>query len=564
MIKRIIHIDQNFPRRLNEQDSLKTISDTNWGFNTKGQTLNGEIVTESPQKKTIDNVNDSINVDQTFEDGKVSTVQLDNLEQDKQIRFNANVFNYIVHTELSNVILKYDSPVVYAEGKEDTYTGIFTWREKYIVLDGYDYHILFDILMHDPIGVDAHAYEAYVRNTLFGHVDRKISYDTVNTTPVEHVSYATFEDEQNATSGAEGSAIPTEGSWITVHSTSKKGVSQEHFKISKLIDKYDGKEDTESVFKVSIQLSGQGYDDKYINTDEDKYANWLSIINSSESTEQQIIDAWNACNGIKFKFFDVAGNVTYWVMPKIEIMVVTLDELYHMQKLTLEFVDTRPSDLFLGTDLIGRTTVKVTNRNSKLVSYPIVISLDTESIGQLYRNTYKELYLKNDKLFSIAKIATEDVGNIAESGWVIAHAIVDVDNFIDELEFARIMIQNLLRADGSLGEWIKECNDNTRKISLDPFVPQYLKETTDKDNAYYRFNKFTERYLNTMYKAYGKNCYISVLEAIARIGNFNDCSSVYAALLDKYDNDHGDMMHIDVDEIELLTCVQRQEAKDET
>ena len=564
MIKRIIHIDQNFPRRLNEQDSLKTISDTNWGFNTKGQTLNGEIVTESPQKKTIDNVNDSINVDQTFEDGKVSTIQLDNLEQDKQIRFNANVFNYIVHTELSNVILKYDSPVVYAEGKEDTYTGIFTWREKYIVLDGYDYHILFDILMHDPIGVDAHAYEAYVRNTLFGHVDRKISYDTVNTTPVEHVSYATFEDEQNATSGAEGSAIPTEGSWITVHSTSKKGVSQEHFKISKLIDKYDGKEDTESVFKVSIQLSGQGYDDKYINTDEDKYANWLSIINSSESTEQQIIDAWNACNGIKFKFFDVAGNVTYWVMPKIEIMVVTLDELYHMQKLTLEFVDTRPSDLFLGTDLIGRTTVKVTNRNSKLVSYPIVISLDTESIGQLYRNTYKELYLKNDKLFSIAKIATEDVGNIAESGWVIAHAIVDVDNFIDELEFARIMIQNLLRADGSLGEWIKECNDNTRKISLDPFVPQYLKETTDKDNAYYRFNKFTERYLNTMYKAYGKNCYISVLEAIARIGNFNDCSSVYTALLDKYDNDHGDMMHIDVDEIELLTRVQRQEAKDET
>lgn len=564
MIKRIIHIDQNFPRRLNEQDSLKTISDTNWGFNTKGQTLNGEIVTESPQKKTIDNVNDSINVDQTFEDGKVSTVQLDNLEQDKQIRFNANVFNYIVHTELSNVILKYDSPVVYAEGKEDTYTGIFTWREKYIVLDGYDYHILFDILMHDPIGVDAHVYEAYVRNTLFGHVDRKISYDTVNTTPVEHVSYATFEDEQNATSGAEGSAIPTEGSWITVHSTSKKGVSQEHFKISKLIDKYDGKEDTESVFKVSIQLSGQGYDDKYINTDEDKYANWLSIINSSESTEQQIIDAWNACNGIKFKFFDVAGNVTYWVMPKIEIMVVTLDELYHMQKLTLEFVDTRPSDLFLGTDLIGRTTVKVTNRNSKLVSYPIVISLDTESIGQLYRNTYKELYLKNDKLFSIAKIATEDVGNIAESGWVIAHAIVDVDNFIDELEFARIMIQNLLRADGSLGEWIKECNDNTRKISLDPFVPQYLKETTDKDNAYYRFNKFTERYLNTMYKAYGKNCYISVLEAIARIGNFNDCSSVYTALLDKYDNDHGDMMHIDVDEIELLTRVQRQEAKDET
>lgn len=564
MIKRIIHIDQNFPRRLNEQDSLKSISDTNWGLNTEGVSLNGEIVTESPQKKTVDTISNSINVDQAFENEKVSTMQFDNLEQDRQIRFNANVFNYIVHTELSNVILKYDSPVVYAEGKEDAYTGNFTWKEKYLVLDGYDYHILFDILMHDPIGVDAYAYEAYVRNTLFGQVSRKNSSNNAATAPVEHVSYAMFEDEQTATSGVEGSTIPSEGSWITVHSTSKKGVSQEHFKISKLIDKFTGKEDIESIFKVSVQLSGQGYDDKYINTDENKYADWLNAINNPESTEQQIVDTWTMCNGVKFKFFDVAGNVTYWVMPKIEIVVVTLDELYHMQKLILEFVNTRPSDLFLGTDLIGRTTVKVTNRNSKLVSYPIVISLDTESIGQLYRNTYKELYFKNDKLSSIAKIATEDVGNIDESGWVIVHAILDVDDFVDELEFARIMIQNLLRADGSLGEWIKECNDNTRKILLDPFVPQYLKETTDKDNAYYRFVKFTEKYLNTMYKAYGKNCYIGILEAIARISNFNDCSRIYSTLLDKYDNDHGDMMHIDADEIEFLTSVQRQEAKDET
>lgn len=563
MIKRIIHIDQNFPRRLNEQDSLNTISDTNWGFNTEGQSLNGEIVTESPQKKTSNNINNSANVDQTFENGQVSSVQLDNLEQDKQIRFNANVFSYIVHTELSNVILKYDSPVVYAEGKEDSYTGIFTWKEKYLVLDGYDYHILFDILMHDPIGVDAYAYEAYVRNALFGQVDRKDKSDFTATTPVEHVSYATFENEQTAIPGEEDSARPTEGSWITVHSTSKKGVSQEHFKISKLPNKFNGKDDTESIFKVSVQLSGQGYDDKYINTDTDKYTDWLNVINNHDSTEQQIINAWNACNGVKFKFFDVAGNVTYWVMPKIEIVVVTLEELYHMQKLVLEFVNTRPADLFLGTDLIGRTTVKVTNRNSKLVSYPIVISLDQESIGQLYRNTYKELYLKNDKLSSIAKIATEDVGNIADSGWVIAHAVVDIDDFVDELEFARIMIQNLLRADGSVGEWIKECNDNVRKILLDPFVPQYLKETTDKDNAYYRFVKFTEKYLNTMYKAYGKNCYISILEAIARISNFNDCSMIYSALLDKYDNDHGDMIHIDSDEVELLTEVQRQESEDE-
>ena len=116
-----------------------------------------------------------------------------------------------------------------------------------------------------------------------------------------------------------------------------------------------------------------------------------------------------------------------------------------------------------------------------------------------------------------------------------------------------------LRADGSLGEWIKECLDNTRKITLDPFVSQYLKESSNKNNAYYKFVKFTERYLNTMFKAYDKECYISVLEAIARIGNFNDYTTIYKNLLDKYDNDHGDMLHVTADDLTLLIDTDRQE-----
>ena len=163
----------------------------------------------------------------------------------------------------------------------------------------------------------------------------------------------------------------------------------------------------------------------------------------------------------------------------------------------------------------------------------------------------------------IAKIATEDVGNIDDSGWVIAHAYIDIADFIDELNFARIMVRNITRVDGSLGEWIKECSDNLRKITLDPFVPQYLKETTDKNSAYYKFVKFTERYFNTMFKAYDKNCYISVLEAISRIGNFNDYTTIYNNLLDKYDNDHGDMLHITSDELALLIDIEKQDEKDE-
>ena len=554
MFKRVVHIDQDFPRRFSEQATKTGPNHANWGFNTTAASLNGNITTEPTHangKLTQDDVNNESLVDASYDKMQLTQLQLDNLaahsNDGKQIRFNANVFNYIVHTEINNIILKYDAPVVYTEGKENKETGEFTWKEHYLVLKGYDYHILFDILMHDPMGIDAACYEAYVRNKKFGQVLRKNSTPS-DVSPNELVSYATFTDEQTVVEHS--GDCPIAGKWITLHS------STEHFKIEKMLDPYD---ETDSSFRISVQLSGQGYDTNYINTSDTKYQAWKTAIDDPNSSEELITQRWEECEGVKFKFFDVAGNITYWVMPYIEIDVVTLEELYNMKKLVLEFIDTRPADLFLGTDLIGRTTIKVTNPNIKLVDQPILINLDKESIGEIYPSTQQYQYVLSETYHKIATISTEDVGNIAESGWVIAHAEVDIEDFIDELEFARIMVRNLLRADGALGEWIKECLDNTRKITLDPFVSQYLKESTDKNNAYYKFVKFTERYLNTMFKAYDKDCYISVLEAIARIGNFNDYTTIYKNLLDKYDNDHGDMLHIDADDITLLIDADRQE-----
>ena len=66
-----------------------------------------------------------------------------------------------------------------------------------------------------------------------------------------------------------------------------------------------------------------------------------------------------------------------------------------------------------------------------------------------------------------------------------------------------------------------------------------------------------------MFKAYDKNCYISVLEAISRIGNFNDYTTIYGNLLDKYDNDHGDMLHITTDELAMLIDIEKQVEEDE-
>lgn len=559
MIKRVVHIDQNFPRRLSEQAG-KPLSDKNWGFDTQAASndLNGAITTPGAGAiKSSEEISQSTYVDQNYDNTNSNDnrkialpFQYNNLVADEgQIRFNANVFNYIVHTEIDNIILKYDSPVVYAEGIENKYTGEFAWKEKYLVLDGYKYNIKFNILMHDPIGVDAKCYEAYIGDTRFGRVDRKHADEQSNVDPITHEKCAIWTGSDITSSDK---PLPTTGKFITVY---------DKLSINKLPDKYS---EDDNAFKVSVQLSGMGYTDTDINTQTTTYDTWLTTISDEHSTEQQIIAAWEACEGVKFKFFDVAGNVTYWVMPYIEIVIMKLEDLYNIKKLLLEFINTHPADLQLGTDLIGRTTIKVTNTNSKLSDCDIIIELDKASLGELYKNTRKEKYITIEGKH-IAKIATEDVGNIDDSGWVIAHAMIDIPDFTDDLDFARIMVRNLSRADGSLGEWIKECSDNLRKITLDPFVPQYLKETTNKNSAYYKFVKFTERYLNTMFKAYDKNCYISVLEAIARIGNFNDYTTIYKNLLDKYDDDHGDMLHITADELDVIINADRQEpAEDET
>lgn len=557
MIKRIIHIDRNYPRKLNGVDADSFGEESawnkpNWSFDTQADTtdIDGDILQESQYKTTQHTANDS-SPDMLYDAKAATDEQYSNLTADKQIRFNANVFNYIVHTSIKNIVLKYDSPVAYAEGKENKWTGEFEWNEKCIVVDGHNYNIAFDILLHDPIGIDMHCYEAYVRHTLVKQINRDHGDDDpTNTTPITHWTYATFTDANHAEKQSD--TPPTTGSFITAENT-----------VSILPDPYRNNDENELAFKLSIKLSGQGYDTDYINTSEENFETWKRVINNKNSTEEEITAAWEACEGIKFKFFDVAGNITYWVMPYVEIVTVTIEDLYNVKKLFLEFVNTHPADLQLGTDLIGRTTIKVTNQNSKLSDCDILIELNEGSLGDLYRNTRKEKFILAHNRH-IAKIATEDVGNIDDSGWVIAHAELDIpeldgDDFLKSL---RSMVRQLTHVDGSLGEWIKECGDNHRKITLDPFVPQYLKETTNKNSAYYKFVKFTEHYLNTMFKAYDKNCYISVLEAIARIGNFNDYTTIYSNLLDKYDNDHGDMLHITTDELNALIELERQDVEE--
>jgi hypothetical protein len=538
MIKHVVHIDRNYPRKFNGVDASNqsgVASNPDWSFDTEGDSLNGSVIDHPSDYAISQQTKDDSNPDQLFNDEIATETQYTNLGVDNQIRFNANVFNYIVHTSIENIVLKYDSPVFY--GNED-------WRENIVVLANAEYPIFFNILIHDPMGLDMLAYEAWVGGKKFSYCDRKGAIDA----PIIR---------------RENFGVPLGAGTIKLGAGNiiANGISFEK------IDQFDESYAEPTSYRIKVLLSGSGYTADDINSTDDQLAAWENILEKENTTEEEIRTAWEACKGVKFKFFDVAGNITYWVMPYLNMTVVTLEDLYNMKKLILEFINTKPEDLQLGTDLIGRTTIKVTNPNMVLADYPIYIELDDKSIGQLMEKSFKQYLITSkigNKTKNVASIATEDVDNIDESGWVIAHAYVDIDNFVtDATEKARIMVKNLLRATGSLGEWIKECKDNLRKINLDPFVTQYLKETTNKNNAYYKFVKFTENYLNTMYKAYDKKCYISILEVIHRIYNFNDPDLIYKNLLQKFDDDHGDMLHIDFDEMQTIIDTYRSEQEEQ-
>lgn len=565
MIKNVIHIDQTYPRKLNGAVSNTIISKANWGFDTQGDSLEGNITSTSNAKLTSSDVsNDDYNIDALFNNDKLTQTQLDNIASDangaNQIRFNANIFNYKVHSVINDVILKYDAPVCY----DVLCNGKSGWVSKLLQLKSrkYDYQIVFDILAYDPIGIDAYVYEGYVRNKLFAQVLRDKQSGSTYVPDVNAHDVAVYWTNSNTAETTTVANARSHNCYIYAGSNVKNTEQQQSAELKNnteiLPDMYD---DTNKSFKLHIAIAGSGYDTNYINTSEEKRKAFEDVMTNSESTEDQIIAAWDACEGIKFKFFDVAGNVVYWVMPYLEIIAMTLEEMYDkFTHLDLTFIDTYPENLDLSTDTEGKTTIKVRNPFYELIDYPTIINLDKDSVGKLYPSTkkhYAENILDKTKFVSYD---TELVDNINESGWVIAHAYVDVYNFFGALDFVRTMIKNRLYTTGTLGEWIKECVDNSRKVNLQLFIPQYLRNATTAKSEFNIFVDATEKFINRMYKACDSKCYISILEAISRIGNMNDPYHIYGSMLDLYDDDHGDMLHIKQENLKDIANIDRGEA----
>ena len=515
MITQIIHADGNYIRRFNS-DSTQVIADGNWGLDTTGNTdLNGEISSET--------VNDKKNL----ADG-ASQEQIDA----GQIRFNSDVLDYKIKAIIRNVVLKYDSALIDYDfnylNDNPLYPKVVTVLVDEDNIPKYSYQIPFNFMIVDPLGIDGSCLEAYVNNLPFFKALRNNPNDTeVHVTEYNNPTEYGFNEEQEI------------GIFHDVTDMANVDLVYDCTKINDILT-------AKSYYNYKLTLSGHNYFDNDINSTDEEIANFETAL--TNGIEAEIIDAWNNASGIKFKFFDIAGNITYYVMPKIHITTVTIDTIKNINKLLISFKDIYPEDLDLSNGKIGKATIVAKNLNKDLLNGVIRIGLLPDSRGSLLDFSYNS-YLENENGF--LNYATIDVDNIIDAGYVKAYAYIDL-NLKGELSYINDLVYRLTYNTGDLGAFITECLDNKRKINIKTFLPSYL-----EDSEFANFVDLTEKYLNQMFSPIDSYCSISVLEKVSRISNFNNIDKIEKPLFDKYAYENGNNLDLTFSTVNKLLSVQK-------
>ena len=515
MITQIIHADGNYIRRFNS-NSTQVIADGNWGLDTTGNTdLNGEITSET--------VNDKKNL----ADG-ASQEQIDA----DQIRFNSDVLDYKIKAIIRNVVLKYDSALIDYDfnylNDNPLYPKVVTVLVDEDNIPKYSYQIPFNFMFVDPLGIDGSCLEAYVNNLPFFKALRNNPNDTeVHVTEYNDPNEYGFNTDQVI------------GIFHDVTDVANVDLVYDCTKINDILT-------AKSYYNYKLTLSGHNYFDDDINSTDEEIANFETAL--TNGIEAEIIDAWNNASGIKFKFFDIAGNITYYVMPKIHITTVTIDTIKNINKLLISFKDIYPEDLDLSNGKIGKATIVAKNLNKDLLNGVIRIGLLPDSRGSLLDFSYNS-YLENENGF--LNYATIDVDNIIDAGYVKAYAYIDL-NLKGELSYINDLVYRLTYNTGDLGAFITECLDNKRKINIKTFLPSYL-----EDSEFANFVDLTEKYLNQMFSPIDSYCSISVLEKVSRISNFNNIEKIEKPLFDKYAYENGNNLDLTFSTVNKLLSVQK-------
>ena len=274
------------------------------------------------------------------------------------------------------------------------------------------------------------------------------------------------------------------------------------------------------------------------------------------------------------KVYDIAGNEIDLINPStfprtFAVYQVDRDDiLSEVRKLTLSFMNTYPPGLLVGSDVIGKTTIVVTNKNLKLANYgfKVVFGLKPDSVGYLAGIAGEPEYSLDKTYYT----QTRDVDGIDSTGSVKAFAYLDgtlgnvscvISGETISVEIDDDLAQDIKGAtyvEGELGPFISECADNRRKLYIDPFVPDIL-----KGEGIFGLCKIFENYLNTIYTPMEGDCRIGILEKIHRISEFKDPRECEPRLLTRFADEHGSELKFNREEVEQVAEILQKYTSNE-
>lgn len=278
---------------------------------------------------------------------------------------------------------------------------------------------------------------------------------------------------------------------------------------------------------------------------------------------------------LSLHIYDIAGNDIDLINPDNfpkTFAVYTVDReniLGEISRLTLDFINTYPPGMLVGSDVIGKTTILVTNRNLKLVDlgFKVVFGLKPDSVGYLSGIPSDLSPSKDGTYYS----QTQDVDGIDSTGYVKAFAYLDgtlgniscdISGETITLEIDSDLAQDVRGStyvDGILGKFISECLDNKRRLYVDPFIPDIL-----KGEGIFGLCKLFETYLNTIYTPMEGDCRIGILEKIHRISEFKDPRECEPRLLTRFADEHGSELKFNREEVENVAAILKKYTNTDT
>ena len=254
-------------------------------------------------------------------------------------------------------------------------------------------------------------------------------------------------------------------------------------------------------------------------------------------------------DGLAISVWDKAGNVstyTFGANGSVErkwVLIDSLDDISELLPLEIKFYDPEPANRVVDENQLGSVWVSIYNPNPDFWPLDIMAGLagpnkdeqDDELIHDKFSGADIDISTYDTSQYATTGVIRFKVINISQCGYVEVEAWLNtgVKLFDDMIKTSTYAIEKD-------GPWIVMDSEG-RKYNIQRYVPKYLKNT-----EFGEFIKFFELYLNTVYTNMTKGTNISILEKIAKIGDFRDIDRIEHGMIWHYAKQFGMEFNIDL------------------